>query len=163
MHRRACLNLIGSVAAATFAGEPGSAPVLAASSGQTPRLGAESAEEEVRQAERDRFAAMLQRDVVTLDALLAAELSYTHGDGRLVDKAMFIAELEAGEFLYRSIEPTGLKVRVFGDAAIVTGSAGMQVVNKGSPAQIRIVYTNTHLRRQGRWQMVAWHATRVAQ
>ena len=54
-------------------------------------------------------------------------------------------------------------VRIFGDTAIVVGTAGMQVVNKGAPAKIRIAYTTAQLRRNGSWQMVAWHATRLAQ
>lgn len=145
MHRRACLTLIGLLVAgqsATIANQP---------------------EDAVRIAERDRFAAMVNSDTATLGLLLAAELSYTHGDGRVVDKAMFLADLRTGDFDYLSIQPTGVKVRVLGDTAIVTGTAAMQVVNKGSPAQIRIVYTCTHIRRNGSWQMVAWHATRTTQ
>jgi hypothetical protein len=123
----------------------------------------QTAEEQVRNAESERFAAMLKADVATLERLLAPELSYTHGDGRVVDKATFIAELKTGDFKYVSIDATDTKVRVIGDTAVVTATAGMQVVNKGSPAKIRIVYTNTQLRRNGSWQMIAWHATRLAQ
>jgi hypothetical protein len=111
---------------------------------------ASGAEQEVRKAENDRFAAMLKADTAALERLLAADLVYTHGDGRVVDKAVFIAEAKTGDFMY-------------GDTAIVTGSAGMQVVNKGAPAKIRIVYTNVHVRRGGAWQMVTWQATRLAQ
>ena len=120
-------------------------------------------EEDVRKAESSRFAAMLKGDLAVLEKLLAPELSYTHGDGRVVDKATFIAELKAGDFKYERIEPTDVKVRIFGDTAVVTGGAGMRVVNKGVPAQIRIRYTTTQIRRNGSWQMVAWHATRLAQ
>lgn len=152
MHRRACLNLIGS-AVATLA-----------SSGrvQAVRADALSVEDHLRRAERARFDAMVARDATRLDALLARELSYTHGDGRVVDKATFIADLTSGDVAYLDIQPTGMTVRVFADAAIVTGAAAMRVVNKGSPAQIRIVYTTTHIKRHDSWQMVAWHATRIA-
>jgi hypothetical protein len=122
-----------------------------------------TAEQQLRQAERDRFAAMVKRDLGVIDKLLAPELVYTHGDGRVIDKATFIAELKSGDFQYVSIEPTDVGVRVFGDTAIVTGGAGMQVINKGVAAQIRIRYTNTQLHRKGSWQMVAWQATRLAQ
>jgi ketosteroid isomerase-like protein len=124
---------------------------------------ASGAEQEVRKAENDRFAAMLKADTAALERLLAADLVYTHGDGRVVDKAVFIAEAKTGDFKYVSIDAGDLKVRVYGDTAIVTGSAGMQVVNKGAPAKIRIVYTNVHVRRGGAWQMVTWQATRLAQ
>jgi len=124
---------------------------------------AQSAEGEVRKAESERFAAMLKGDVAALDKLLAPELAYTHGDGRLIDKKAFIDDLKTGDFKYVVIEQHGVQVRVFDDLAIVTGTAAMEVINKGTPAKIRIVYTTTQLRRNGSWQMIAWHATRVAQ
>ncbi len=124
---------------------------------------AQSADADVRKAERDRFAAMVKNDVAALDKLLAPELIYTHGDGRVVDKAGFIADLKTGDFKYVSIDAADPKVRVIGDTAIVAGAAGMSVVNKGAPAKIRIVYSNTQLRRNGSWQMVSWHATRLPQ
>ena len=122
-----------------------------------------NAEQEVRKAESDRFAAMVKGDLTALERLLASDLVYTHGDGRVVDKAVFIAELKTGDFKYVSIDPGDLKVRVYGETAIVTGTSGMSVVNKGAPAKIRIVYTNVQVRRSGSWQMVTWHATRLAQ
>ena len=62
---------------------------------------AQSAEQEVRKAESDRFAAMLKGDMAALERLLAPELIYTHGDGRVVDKAAFIADLKTGDFKVR--------------------------------------------------------------
>jgi ketosteroid isomerase-like protein len=124
---------------------------------------AATAEAEVRKAESDRFNAFLKGDAAALDKLLSPDLIYTHGDGRVVDKATFIAELKTGDFKYVSIEAEEPRIKVFGDTAIVTSRAGMRVINKGAPAQIRIVYTNVHLRRNGSWQMVAWQATRLAQ
>lgn len=118
-------------------------------------------EDEIRRAETDRFAAMVKADVATLDKLLAPELSYTHGDARVVDKSIFLAELKAGDFKYLTIAPNDVKVRVYGSTAVVTGGAGMDIVNKGVPAKIRIRYTNTQIKKSGSWQMVAWQATRL--
>ena len=121
------------------------------------------AEEEVRRAERERFAAMLKADVGALDKLLGADLTYTHGDGRVIDKAAFISDFKTGAFKYVTIEPNDMTVRVFGDVAVVTGGAAMHVVNNGADANIKIRYTDVHVRRNGSWQMVAWEATRLPQ
>src|SRR4051812_27602706 len=93
-------------------------------------------QEAVRKAETDRFAAMLKADVIALDKLLGADLTYTHGDGRVIGKAAFIADFKTGAFTYSTIEPTDMTIRVFGDVAVVTGGAGMHVVNQGVPADI---------------------------
>ena len=123
---------------------------------------AQNAEADVRKSEQARWDAMIKADAAALERLLAPDLTYMHGDGRMVDKATFIKELQTGDFKYVSITPESSRVRVFGDAAIVNGTTGMQVQNKGVPATIRIVYTVTQVRRNGLWQMAAWHATRLA-
>ena len=129
-----------------------------------PAGGATSKDEAaVRKAESDRFAAMLKADVVTLDKLLAPDLTYTHGDSRVIDKAQFLSDFKTGAFKYVTIEPNDIKVRIFGDTAVVTGGAGMHVVSNGADANIKIRYTDVHVKRNGAWQMVAWEATRVPQ
>ena len=115
----------------------------------------------VQKAEHDRFAAMLKADVTALDKLLGADLTYTHGDGRVIGKAAFIADFKTGAFKYTTIEPNDMAIRVFGDVAVVTGGAGMHIVNNGVPADIKIRYTDVHVRRGGVWEMVAWEATRL--
>jgi hypothetical protein len=127
------------------------------------RVAAQSAEEQVRRAERDRFAAMVKADTAALDKLLAPDLIYTHGDARRIDKAAFISDFKTGAFKYVTIDPKEITVKVYGEVAVVAGAAGMQIVNNGVPATIQIRYTNVHVRRNGAWQMVAWQATRIAQ
>ena len=119
-------------------------------------------QEAVRKAENDRFAAMLKADVVALDKLLGNDLTYTHGDGRVIGKDAFISDFKTGAFKYTTITPNEMTVRVFGDVAVVTGGAAMHVVNNGEPADIKIRYTDVHVRRNGMWVMVAWEATRLA-
>ncbi len=124
---------------------------------------APGAEEQVRQAEHARFAAMIKADTAALDKLLAPELIYTHGDARRIDKAAFISDFKTGAFKYLTIDPKEINVKVYGDVAVVAGAAAMQIVNNGAPASIQIRYTNVHVKRNGAWQMVAWQATRIAQ
>ena len=121
------------------------------------------AEQQVLQAEKDRFAAMIKSDAATLDKLIADDVTYTHGSARLVTKAEFIGELTSGAFKYLTIAPEEKewKVRVVGNVAIVNGAAGMRVVDHGNDQTIRIRYTNVQVNRGGRWQMVAWQATRL--
>ena len=124
---------------------------------------AKGAEQQVLQGEKDRFAAMIKSDAATLDKLIAEDVTYTHGSARLVSKADFIGELTSGVFKYLTITPDEKewKVRVLGNVAIVNGAAGMRVVDHGNDQTIRIRYTNVQVNRGGRWQMVAWQATRL--
>ena len=63
--------------------------------------------------------AQLARDAKALDALCAAEVSYSHSDARVEDKATFIANATNGKSKFLSLAYEDPKIRVVGDAAIV--------------------------------------------
>ena len=64
-------------------------------------------------------AAQFAANAEMLAALCAAELSYSHSDGRVEDKAAFIAGATNGKSKWLGLEYRDTKVRVVGDAAIV--------------------------------------------
>jgi hypothetical protein len=140
---------------------PATAAPPAAATRPAPSSATLKAEGDVRQAERDRFAAMVKADVGALDKLLAPELSYTHSNAQVQDKGGFIADIKSGNIKYLSIEPNDVNVIVFGNTAVVTGGAAVHVLQNGTDLTIKIRYTNTQINRTGSWQMVAWEATRL--
>src|ERR1700682_1955357 len=64
-------------------------------------------------------AAQIAADAKALDGLCAAELSYSHSDGRVEDKAAFIANATDGKTKFLSLAYQDVSVSVVGDAAIV--------------------------------------------
>ena len=64
-------------------------------------------------------AAQFAANAEILAALCAAELSYSHSDGRVEDKTAFVANATNGKSKWLSLEYQDPKVRVVGDAAIV--------------------------------------------
>src|ERR1700690_2247773 len=58
-------------------------------------------------------------DAKALDKLCAAELSYSHSDARVEDKATFIANATNGKSKFLSLEYQDVSIRVVGPAAIV--------------------------------------------
>ena len=79
-----------------------------------------SAEEEIvaKRVEAFRVAQMAQ-DAKALAGLTAPELSYSHSDGRVEDKAQFIAAATSGKSRTLSLQYKDPTVRVVGDVAIV--------------------------------------------
>jgi ketosteroid isomerase-like protein len=63
--------------------------------------------------------AQLAADAKAFDALCAEELSYSHSDGRVEDKATFIANATNGKSKFLSLEYLDPQIRVVGAAAIV--------------------------------------------
>jgi ketosteroid isomerase-like protein len=122
---------------------------------------ARTPEQQVLQADTDRFTAMVQGDLARLDKLLAIELTYIHSSARLEDKHAFMYGIKSAGTKYLKIIPTERQVHVMGNVAVVTGVAALHVVDRGQDFDITIRYTNVHVLRDGRWQMVSWQATRL--
>ena len=55
-----------------------------------------------------------------------------------------------------------LMVRSYDDTAIVTGRTTAMTVGDSAPQTIVLRFTDVFVRRQGRWIVVASHATRLA-
>src|ERR1700722_14290808 len=64
-------------------------------------------------------AAQFAADAKTLEGLCAAELSYSHSDGRVEDKAAFVTNATDGKSKFISLAYQDLSIRVVGPAAIV--------------------------------------------
>ena len=107
--------------------------------------------------ENRRIEAMTSGDVDTLNEILADDLIYTHTTARIDTKASFIDAISSGRSNYKSVEREDVKVRQFGDAAVVTGQAKFHVGDNKFLARFIDVYA----KRNGAWQMVAWQSTRL--
>jgi hypothetical protein len=123
------------------------------------------AEEQVLQAEKDRFAAMIKGDRAGLERVLAEDLTYTHTNALFETKAQFIKSVTSGAIDYVSIAPseTDWKVRITGTIAIVNGVAAVNVVDKGNDLKFKLRYTTVHRNEGGRWLLASWQATRFPQ
>ncbi len=118
-------------------------------------------EQEIRQREIRRFDAMVRGDVSALDDLLSDDLTYTHATGVFETKAEFIAKLKSGQTKYESFTPEDMLVRVYGTTAVVTGMARVKVQAKGEHLSFQLRFTNVYVKKDDRWQMAAWQATRL--
>ena len=113
--------------------------------------------DEIIALENRRIEAMTKGDIQALEEILADDLIYTHTTARIDTKASFIDAISSGRSNYRSVERKDVKVRQFGDSAVVTGHAKIHVGDNKFEARFIDVYA----KRDGTWQMVAWQSTRL--
>ncbi len=118
-------------------------------------------EQQVLQADKDRFAAMVKVDEAALNKLLSDDLVYIHSTALLQNKKEFVDSLKEGGIKYISVAPSAAdsKVRIVGNVAVVTGLAAVHVVDHGNDRNIRIRYTDVHSNRTGAWQLMSWQST----
>jgi ketosteroid isomerase-like protein len=94
-------------------------PVLAMGLlGVVPALAAADEDTVAKNVEAFRVA-QLAADGKTLDGLCAAELSYSHSDARVEDKATFLANSTNGKTKILTLAYQDVGIRVVGPAAIV--------------------------------------------
>ena len=118
-------------------------------------------EQQILRLEQQRMQAMMDADTDTLDRVLADELTYVHTTAALDSKESFLGALSSRTLNYESIVSTDARVRVYGDSAVVTGNGDVRVLSNGQRNRFSIRYTDVYALRDGRWQMVAWQATRT--
>jgi hypothetical protein len=87
--------------------------------GVVPAFAASADEEAVAKNVEAFRVAQIKPDAEAFDALCAAELSYSHSDGHVEDKATFIANATNGKSKFVSLEYKDPSIRVVGPAAIV--------------------------------------------
>jgi hypothetical protein len=117
--------------------------------------------EMIIELDRKRMQAMGDKDIATLDTLLADDLIYTHSSARVDTKQSLIANMKSGATVYSSIEPSEVRAQDVGDAVVLTGVAWVKVVSNGRQLDFGVRFTDAYAKRNGRWQMVVWQSTRL--
>src|SRR5438309_1626779 len=122
---------------------------------------APSIEKEIRAMETHWNDARAHADVTALDRMLADGWTVVHGDGTINTKAEYLADLKSGARKFDGgVEISDFSVRVYGDTAIAAGKSESKVTINGQPQGGSLRFTRVYVRRDGRWLMVATHATR---
>jgi ketosteroid isomerase-like protein len=118
-------------------------------------------EQALMQMERDWTEASLKKDAATLGKILSDDWVGQSTTG-ISTKAEALADLKSGDNKLESITLGDMKVRVFGDTAVVTGSDDEKSSYKGKDTSGHWVWTDVFVKRQGHWQAVASQGTLMA-
>jgi ketosteroid isomerase-like protein len=112
-----------------------------------------SLEQMFTKRENDWAKADNTKDAAFLNRILADDWSYLGPQG-VMTKKQHLAELKSpsGGLEFETI--VDVKVRVFGDTAVVTGSANQKSSENGKVTSGHYIWTDVFVKRGGRWQAV---------
>ena len=106
--------------------------------------------------------AWVEGDRATIERVIAPDWTSTGPDGSGATRASVLADVfETRVHAIRALEITDVRVRVFADAAVVTGRTHGVGTFGGHDYDVVIRFTDTFVRGDGRWQAVASHASLV--
>ena len=112
--------------------------------------------------ERAACAAYERNDAAAIDSLVHDSYTLTDSKGILTTKADDIRDARARAIEFTTFHNADMKVRVYGNAAIVTGRTIVQGKAKdGSVVDVQVQFTDTVVLEGGHWRIVAGHVSRL--
>ena len=127
----------------------------------TPAPSEQAAAGMVTQLEQRFTTALLKKDDVTLGDLLADDLVHISFDGQVAGKVEYMAFFKQGAWQYRKYEPTNVKVKVFGQTAVVTGRVNREIVINGQETIGAFAFTHVWSRSGDRWHLTSSQVTTI--
>ena len=158
MHTRRWVLLVAGTALAAGLAAPARSGDAEPPPDGKPTLAGELA---VLAAHDRRIAATIAGDLGALAAMMTDDLTYTHSSGVTETKAEFLAALKSGKYVYREIAPRDRRIRVHGDAAVVSGPCHVVIEPGGKRTEIELYFTELYVKEGGQWRMALWHSTRL--
>lgn len=109
----------------------------------------------------DACKAYLEADVEKLTEFLTEDFTLTDASGAISTRADDIEIAKKGTIKYEVFENHDMKVRLYGDAAVVTGRTRVKGKSGENAFSSEFQFTDTLVRRDGRWQVAASHISKV--
>jgi ketosteroid isomerase-like protein len=118
-----------------------------------------SIEQEFLDLDSGRVAAYLQGDTALFDRIWIDSFIFTFPFGQFTNKAQEIADIKSGALELKSLSTEGIKVKVYGNTAVVAGRFMMKGRYKDRDISGQYSYTDVLGKQQENcWQIVASHA-----
>ncbi len=116
----------------------------------------------VLQAEHDGCDAYLRGDADKIANFLTDDYTLTNSKGEISTAADDIEDARSGRVHYDVFENYDMKVRIYDDhTAIVTGKTKVKGNAQGKPIDIIVQFTDTFVKKSGRWRLAAGHVSRL--
>jgi ketosteroid isomerase-like protein len=116
---------------------------------------------EIENLEAQWRTALMQNDVATINRLLADDYLGINPNGTLETKADALALRRSGTMKISSLDPINMKVRVYGDTAVVTSQVELEGHDGDRDISGRYHYTRVYSRKSGEWKVVSFEASRI--
>jgi hypothetical protein len=116
--------------------------------------------QDLEQIEQQLAATWKKGDCDGWGGFVAPEWTVTHITGEVMTRARVMQMCRGGENPIAESTVDQVSVRPYGAMAVVTGRTTART-GGASPATVKLRFTDVFIRRAGRWQVVASHATRL--
>ena len=118
-------------------------------------------EDELLRIEEAFAEAIVRNDLESIGRLVADDWVVIDPNGEIVDRTRFFEVIKSGALTHDTMDSEDFRVRVYGDSAVVTAITSTKGKCMGEEFITRERATDVFVKREGRWQCVLTHLTRL--
>jgi ketosteroid isomerase-like protein len=125
-------------------------------------VNAQSKADKLRAIEHERLRALVDADIPTASRLHADDFELIYPQGGTLSKEQYLQRIASGDLNYLEWEPGEIRVRMYGNSAVIRYKAHLRISVKGSAGRpLAFWHTDIYEKRKGQWQIVWSHATQI--
>jgi len=117
-------------------------------------------QEELLTVEKEFTQAIARNDAEAIAQFLADDWIIIDADGGIISKARFLEVIKSGALTHETMESDDVRVRVYGDSAVVTGLTTTKGKFMEQEFTTRERATDVLVKQNGRWRCVLSQLTR---
>ena len=121
-----------------------------------------TSEQELLKVEKEFAKAIVKNDLEGIERLVAVDWIIVGPDGEIVERARFFEVIKSGAMTHDAMESEDFRMRIYGDSAVVTGITRTKGKFMGQEFSTKERATDVFVKRDGRWQCVLTHLTRLS-
>ena len=123
----------------------------------------EHTEQEVMRLADAWASAELRGDTTFLERILSDDFVGIGPLGFMLTRQEWLARHQSGDLKYESFNLDEVKVRVYNDAAVLTGRQVQNAAYRGNPIQGQFRITLVFVQQQGQWRLVSLQLSTIGQ
>jgi ketosteroid isomerase-like protein len=117
---------------------------------------------EVTRAHHEDFnRALISNDLAKLSQVYANDYLLVRPDGTMFSKDQILADLKAQSMIFRSIESTNERIRVYGQVAVLTGDNEAVTLRDGNESKRRSRFVAIYVKQDERIELVHFQSNNL--
>jgi ketosteroid isomerase-like protein len=122
---------------------------------------AQSVEDQIKKLETERAASIVKGDIAALAAQTSDDYTLINMNGAVSTKTQMVDGFKSGQNKLTKDEVSDMKVRMYGDTAVVTGKVSAAGMMGGKDATGDVMFTRVWVKKAGKWICVSLQQTRI--
>lgn len=116
-------------------------------------------EEELLKVEKGFVDAIAKNDLEAIERFVTDDWIIINADGGIIDRERFLGVIKSGALAHEMMESEGIRVRVYGDSAVVSALTRSKGKFMGQEFTTHERSTDVFVRRDGQWRCVLTQLT----